>query len=146
MYVRAGINVVLAHSSTEDTRLKQVFHIDMTVTAETEASIRCYEKNKYKLVGRILSHTFDLSVGGSVIGKVDLPVDNQSIKDMVHGLVVDQANPLLDQGFPLPHSDHFIMKQLSLRVIKHAVQFEANADYIIHIPHVSSRMNECRVP
>ena len=85
--------------------------------------------NQVNIGGMITSFSFHLNVGGSVIGTIDLPVDNPSIKEMVRGLVVDQANPFLNKGFPLPQSTHLILKNPALSIIQNAVRVDTMVEY-----------------
>merc|ERR1719431_1907360 len=87
-----------------DQSLVNVFHLDLSVSAKGTASIK--KGTDYSVAGNISSFTFKIAVGGSIIGKVNLPVDNPSIQALVKGLVVEQANPYLNNGFSLPQS-HF---------------------------------------
>merc|ERR1712072_593938 len=92
------------------------------------ASIKTVD-HQVNVGGMLTSFTFKLLVGGSIIGDVNLPVDNESIRKMVRGLVLDQANPILDKGFPLPQSHHTILKDTKLTIIQNAIRVDANVEY-----------------
>jgi len=123
LFVRAGINVEL-----KDKSLVNVFHLDLSVSAKGAASIRT-EAGEVNVGGTITSFTFKLAVGGSSIGKVNLPVNNPSIQNLVRGLVVDQANPYLNKGFPLPQSKNLVLKSPSLTIVQNAVRVDSNVEY-----------------
>jgi len=123
LYVRAGINVEL-----KDKSLVSVFHLDLSVSGKGTASIKKIGSS-YNVAGNINAFTFKIAVGGSIIGKVNLPVNNPSIQALVKGLVVEQANPYLNNGFSLPQSSKFQLTSPALTIVQSAIRVDSNVVY-----------------
>jgi hypothetical protein len=123
LYVRAGINV-----EQKDKRLVNVFHLDLSVSGKGTASMKTLGR-QINLCGNINSFTFKMAVGGSTIGAISLPVNNPSIQALVKGLVVDQANPYLNNGFPLPQSNQVVLRSPALTIVQNAVRVDTNVEY-----------------
>ena len=83
--------------------------------------------NQFKLAARITSHKFMLQIGGSTIGKVNLVAED--IDELVKGFVVEKANNMLGKGFPLPQSDHLVLKYPEVSVIENAVRVDTMFEY-----------------
>ncbi|XP_066918111.1 bactericidal permeability-increasing protein-like [Clytia hemisphaerica] len=105
-----------------------VFYLDLTVDAKGSVFVKSVNK-QLNVGGNIVDFTFGLSVGGSVIGEVNLPIDDPSVKMLVKGLIIENANPLLNKGFPIPKVDDldFINPQVSF--VKNAIRVDTDINY-----------------
>lgn len=105
-----------------------VFYLDLSVDATGSVFVKVVNKI-LNVGGNIADFSFSASIGGSVIGEISLPINDPSIKMLVKGLVIDNANPLLNKGFPIPRIDDldFVAPQVSF--VKNAIRIDTDIKY-----------------
>jgi len=124
LYVKAIVGVLHSNGTTTT-----VFYMKINVNAVGSVFIKSI--NKQLIVGgNIVSFSPALSVGGSVIGEINLPIDNKGINTMIRGLVIDQANPILNKGFPIPKIPDLDFKNSAVGIVQDAIRVETDVSYI----------------
>jgi len=123
--VRAYMKVIKKDSSK-----MSAFHLDISCATKGRASLKTVS-NKVRICGKIYSQKCSLKVGGSIFGDVKLPLDQTQIDDIILGLVVNQVNPLLAAGIPLPQNDKLVLKNPGIMFVKNAVR--VGTDFQIRI-------------
>lgn len=123
LYVKATINVLNA-----DGTKTSLFYVKANINAVASAGIKS-SNEKLIVFGNVANFSFTAAVGGSIIGDIHIPMDNQSIKDLVRGLVIDQANPILNRGFPIPKIKDLNFRNPKVAFVKNALRVETDVSY-----------------
>lgn len=114
--VRAYMKVI-----KKDNTKFSAFYLDIACNTNGEASLKTVE-GQLRICGKINSKKCTLEVGGSHIGDFKLPLDQEHLDQMIDGLVLNQMNPVLANGIPLPQSPQLVLKNPSLTLVKNAVR------------------------
>jgi len=123
LYAKISIQVVETNG-----KVTPIFYLKLDVKAHGQVSLRTVFSS-LKVGGNIDEFSFTGDVGGSIIDDINVPFENQSIKDMVRGLVIDKANPFLNQGFPIPKIKDLRFVNPSVTIVKNAIRIDTDVNY-----------------
>jgi len=123
IYVTAGVAIV--HPNGTSTSL---FHLKINVNAIGTVFMKSIN-NQLLVGGNIANFTFTLSVAGSVIGTIKLPVEDNLVQTLVSGLVIDQTNPILNRGFPIPKIQGLDFKNSAVGIVQNTIRVETDVSY-----------------
>lgn len=124
LYAKVAVQVV-----ENSGKVTQIFFVNLSVSAK--GFVKLFDDNgELNVGGNINDFSFKAEVGGSIVGDIVIPVDNKSIKDMVQGLVIDQANPVLNKGFAIPKIKGLTFRSPSVTIVKHAVRVDTDVEHM----------------
>jgi len=108
-----------------DGKVVPAFHIYLDVSAVGSVFVH----SNYTIGGKIKDFKFGTRIGGSTVGVVNLPLDNPAVKAMVRGLVIDQANPMIQKGFPLPKVKDLELVNPKVTFVHKAIRIDTDVKY-----------------
>jgi len=83
-----------------------------------------------KIHAKIDGFKFKVEVGGYTLGEYNLPLDDPMIQGVVQS-IIQMANPMLAQGFPLPTVNGLKLKNEKVTFVQNAVRVEGDVSYAL---------------
>jgi len=105
-----------------------VFYMDLNVNATGSAFVKVVN-GLLNVGGNIADFSFSVAIGGSVIGDINIPFNDPSMTQLVKGLVIENANPLLNKGFPIPRIQDLSFVSPQVSFVQNAIRIDTDIKY-----------------